>query len=152
MENRVFRIPPDARDTTFIDACAAFLTPKMNLSQVMPSGCNLRRVAHPPRNQLAVPDRPSASDFQEEESVVDPADMQICSFDLGPNPLTPQVRIASRRMNGWTITSKDLYLGGSEPRHADYNRILAMPHKPSLLDLMRNDMAMKYHLHHQSAR
>ena len=77
IENRVFRIAPNARDTPFIDACAAFLTPKMNLSQVMLSGCNLRRVTLPPRNQLAVPDRPSASDFQEEQSVVDPADMQM---------------------------------------------------------------------------
>ena len=41
MENRLFRIAPNARDTPFIDACAAFLTPKMELSQVMPSGCNL---------------------------------------------------------------------------------------------------------------
>ena len=64
MELRLFRIHPSARDTPFIDACAAFLTPKMDLSQVMPSGCNLRQVAHPPGNQLAVPDRPSASDYQ----------------------------------------------------------------------------------------
>ena len=48
MESRLFRIPPNARDTPFMDACAAFLTPKMNFSQVMRSGCNLRRVAHPP--------------------------------------------------------------------------------------------------------
>ena len=77
METRLFRIPQSARDTPFIDACAACLTPKMNLSQVMPSGCSLRRVAHPAENQLAVADRPSASDYQEEESVVDPADMQM---------------------------------------------------------------------------
>ena len=38
IENRLFRIPSCAKDTTFIDACAAFLTPKMELSQVMPSG------------------------------------------------------------------------------------------------------------------
>ena len=76
MKSRLFRIS-SARDAPFIDACAAFLTPKMDLSQVMPSGCNLRRVAQPPDNQLAVVDRPSASDYQEEESVVDPADMQM---------------------------------------------------------------------------
>ena len=57
MESRLFRIHPSARDTPFIDACAAFLTPKMDLSQVMPSGCYLRQVAHPPGNQLAVPDK-----------------------------------------------------------------------------------------------
>ena len=48
MENRLFRIHPNARDTPFMDACAAFLTPKMSLSQVMPSGCHLRRFAEPP--------------------------------------------------------------------------------------------------------
>ena len=65
IENRLFRIPPSAKDTTFIDACAAFLTPKMNLSQVMPSGCNLRRVAIEPTNQIVEPERPSASTYSE---------------------------------------------------------------------------------------
>ena len=77
IENRLFRIPSCARDTTFIDACAAFLTPKMELSQVMPSGCNLHCFAVQPRNQLAVPERPSASAFSEDHSVVDPATMQM---------------------------------------------------------------------------
>ena len=77
IENCLFRIPSCARDTTFIDACAAFLTPKMELSQVMPSGCNLRRVAVQPRNQLAVPERPSVSAFGEDHSVVNPATMQM---------------------------------------------------------------------------
>ena len=27
METRLFRIPPSARDTPFMDACAVFLTP-----------------------------------------------------------------------------------------------------------------------------
>ena len=67
MESRLFRIHPSARDTPFIDACAALLTPKMDLSQVMPSGCRSRQVALPPRNQLAVQDRPSASDYPEDE-------------------------------------------------------------------------------------
>ena len=75
MESRLFRIHPSARDTPFIDACAAFLTQKMNLSQVMPSGCNLRRVALPPDNRLTVANRPSASDYQEE--LVDPADLNM---------------------------------------------------------------------------
>ena len=77
MENRLFRITPNARDTPFIDACAAFLTPKMELSQVMPSSCNLRHVAIQPRNQIAVPERPSASAFSEEQGVVDPATMEM---------------------------------------------------------------------------
>ena len=43
----------------------------------MPSGCNLRRVALPPDNQLAVADRPSVSDYQEEGELVDPADLNM---------------------------------------------------------------------------
>ena len=49
----------------------------MNLSQVMPSGCNLRRVAVEPTNQIAAPERPSASSYSEDQSVVDPAAMQM---------------------------------------------------------------------------
>ena len=77
MENRLFRIVPNARDTPFIDACAAFLKPKMELSQVMLSGCNLRRVAIQPRNQGALPERPSASAFEEEQTVVDPTTVEM---------------------------------------------------------------------------
>ena len=76
MENKLFRIHPNARDTPFMEACAAFLTPKMSLSQVMPSGCYLRRVAQPPSNLLAVADRPSASDYPEEQMTVSPDEMR----------------------------------------------------------------------------
>ena len=76
MENRLFRIHPNARDTPFMEACAAFLTPKMSLSQVMPSGCHFRRVAQPPSNLLAVADRPSASDYQEEQLTITPDEMR----------------------------------------------------------------------------
>ena len=48
MSGRIFRIPSSHVDVGFIDACAAFLTPKMALSQVRPSGCNLRRIAIEP--------------------------------------------------------------------------------------------------------
>ena len=183
MESRLFRIHPSARDTPFIDACAAFLTPKMDPSQVMPSGCHMRRVAQPPDNQLAVADRLSASDYQEEESVVDPADMhmalvtpsfqpyrgatgrawmaqeyglavdtssllssgterddrddEICSFDLGPEPFDPTVpnRIPS---DEWLDDHQQgLEPGSSEPKTCKFK---VMPQKPSLLDMMRNDM------------
>ena len=76
MENRLFRIHPNARDTPFMEACVAFLTPKMSLSQVMPSGCHLRRVAQPPSNLLAVADRPSASDYPEEQMTISPEEMR----------------------------------------------------------------------------
>ena len=76
MENKLFRIHPNTRDTPFMEACAAFLTPKMNLSQVMPSGCQFRRVAQPPSNVPALSDRPSASDFPEEVLTVTPDEMR----------------------------------------------------------------------------
>ena len=76
MENKLFRIHPHTRDTPFMEACAAFLTPKMNLSQVMPSGCQFRRVAQPPSNLPALTDRPSASDFPEEVLTVTPDEMR----------------------------------------------------------------------------
>ena len=37
----------------------------------------------------------------------DDTDDEICSFDLGPEPFDPQVKIASRLMSFWTITNKD---------------------------------------------
>ena len=186
VESRLFRIHPSARDTPFIDACADFLTPKMDLSQVMPSGCNLRHVAHPPGNQLQGQDRPSASDYQEEEETIDPADMhmaitapifqpyrgatgrawmaqeyglsvdtssllssgterdetddEICSFDLGPEPFDPssQNRLPS---DEWLDDHQQgLQHGSSEPKHDHYAKFKVMPKKPSILDMMRNDM------------
>ena len=187
IEGRVFRIPPSARDTTFIDACAAFLTPKMALSQVLPSGCQLRRVTVQPRHQLTVPDRPSASTYNEEE-IVDPSTMQmalatpafqpyrdetgrawmaseygiaadtsslisstsgterddtdeeVLSFDLGPEPFEPTDpgRLSS---DEWLDDfQQGLVPGGSEPRTMDNTKYLAMPKKPSLIDLMRKDI------------
>ena len=187
METRLFRIHPNARDTPFMDACAAFLTPKMSLSQVMPSGCNLRRSALPPRNQLAVEDRPSASDYQEVEGNIDPEDMRVAvatpvfqpykgetgragiakeygvtmdtssimssetergdtdddevlSFDLGPEPYDPtnQERLPS---DEWLDDyQQGLRPGGSEPRPDPYDRYLAMPIQPSILDMIRSDI------------
>ena len=37
MVDRIFRIPSSSNDVGFIDACAAYLTPKMSLSQIRPS-------------------------------------------------------------------------------------------------------------------
>ena len=69
MSGRMFRIPSSHVDVGFIDACAAFLTPKMALSQVRPSGCNLCRVAIEPMPTCALPERPSASSYHEEDRI-----------------------------------------------------------------------------------
>ena len=186
MESRLFRIHPSARDTPFIDACVAFLTPKMDLSQVMPSGCHLRKVALPSAKQLAVEDRPSASDYIEEEQSIDPSGMhmavsapvfqpyrgetgrawvaqeygvtldtssllssgterddtddEVCSFDLGPEPMDPsgEARIPS---DDWLDDMQQgLKPGGSEPSQAYHPRFQVMPNRPSILDMMRSDM------------
>ena len=78
IEGCAFRIPSTSVDMGFIDACAEFLTPKMALSQVLPSGSSLRRrVAIQPKDQLALPEIPSASTFKEEESVADASALKI---------------------------------------------------------------------------
>ena len=69
-------------DVGFIDACAAHLTPKMALSQVLPSGANLRRVAIETRPTRPPTERPSASTYQEDENV---AEASAIKMDL----LTP---------------------------------------------------------------
>ena len=164
MESRLFRIHPSARDTPFIDACAAFLTPKMDLSKVMPSGCNLHRVAHPPGNQLAVPDRPSASDYQEEEETIDPTDMHMAIAAPVFQPyrgatgrawMAKEYRLSvdtSSLLSSGTErddTDEEVFsfdLGpelqprSSEPKHDQYVKFNVMPKKPSILDMMRNDM------------
>ena len=156
----------------------------------MPSGCNLCHVAVSPSKELAIPDRPSASDLQEEQGEADPDAMQvalatpvfqpyrgatgrawiekeygiaadtssflssasgteceetddeICSFDLGPEPYDPtnQVRLPS---DEWLDDHKQgLIPGDSEPtsKNFDLNKYLAMPKKPSILDMMRQDI------------
>ena len=186
MENRLFRIHPNARDTPFMDACVAFLTPKMSLSQVMPSGCHLRRFAQPPATQLAVADRPSASDYPEVEEFFDPEDMrvavttpvfqpyrgetgrawmakeygvamdtssimsseteredtddEVCSFDLGPEPFDPSVQERLPSDEWLDDYQQGLQPGSSEPRPDPYNRYVAMPIQPSILDMIRSDV------------
>ena len=69
MSGWMFRIPSSHVDVGFIDACAAFLTPKMALSQVRPSGCSLHRVAIEPTPTCALPERPSASSYYKEDRI-----------------------------------------------------------------------------------
>ena len=182
MENR----RPNARDTPFMEACAAFLTPKMSLSQVMPSGCHLRWVAQPPANLPAVADRPGASDYPEVEMSVTPEEMrtavttpvfqpyrgetgrawmakeygvtmdtsslmsseterddtddEMCSFDLGPEPYDPNNKARLPSDEWLDDHQQGLHPISSEPRYDAYDRYLAMPIQPSILDMMRSEM------------
>ena len=186
MENRLFRIHPNTRDTPFMEPCAAFLTPKMRLSQVMPSGCHLRRFAQPPANQLAVADRPSASDYPEVEESITPEEMrvavttpvfqpyrgetgrawmakeygvtmdtsslmsseterddtddEVCSFDLGPEPYDPNNKARLPSDEWLDDHQQGLQPGSSEQQYDPYDRYLAMPIQPSILDMMRSEM------------
>ena len=70
----------------------------------------------------------------------DDTDDEICSFDLGPEPFDPtgQNRLPS---DEWLDDHQQgLEPGGSEPKHVDFSRFKVMPQKPSLLDMMRDDM------------
>ena len=73
----MFRIPSSSMDVGFIDACAAYLTPKMSLSQVRPSGASLRRVAIEPKPTRSPTERPSASTYREEESIAEATALKI---------------------------------------------------------------------------
>ena len=77
MGGRMFRIPSSSNDVGFIDACAAYLTPKMSLSQVRPSGANLRRVAIEPKPTCAPKERPSAPTFREQDNITDASALKI---------------------------------------------------------------------------
>ena len=73
----MFRIPSSSMDIGFIDACAAHLTPKMALSQVLPSGANLRRVAIEPRPTRSPTQRPSASTYRDDENVAEASALKM---------------------------------------------------------------------------
>ena len=77
MEGCMFRIPSSSMDVGFIDACAAYLTPKMSLSQVRPSGANLRHVAIEPKPTREPPERPSASTYREEDNIAEATALKI---------------------------------------------------------------------------
>ena len=77
MEGGMFRIPSSSMDVGFIDACASYLTPKMSLSQVRPSGANLRRVAIEPKPTRAPTERPSVSTYREEDNIAEATALKI---------------------------------------------------------------------------
>ena len=67
-------------------------------------------------------------------------DDEVCSFDLGAEPYDPsgQERLPS---DEWLDDHQQgLQPGSSEPRHDPYDRYITMPNKPSILDMMCNDM------------
>ena len=67
-------------------------------------------------------------------------DEEICSFDLGPEPVDPEDQGRLSADEWLDDFQQGLVPGGSQPRNIDYDKYLAMPKKPSILDLMRQDI------------
>ena len=120
MEGRIFRIPSSSLDVGFVDACAAYLTPNMSLSQVRPSGANLRRFAIEPKSTHAPIDRPSASSFLEEDNVAKASALKI---DLA-TPVFQSLHGETGRTwfaieYGITTDNSSLMSSGSATEHED---------------------------------
>ena len=114
MEGRMFRIPSSSMDVGFVDACAVHLTPKMALSQVLPSGANLRRIAIEPRTTRSPTERPSASTYRDEDENV--AEASALQMDL-VTPLFQPLRGETGRTwftNEYGITPDNSSLMSSE--------------------------------------
>ena len=80
------------------------------------------------------------SSLMSSETEREDSDDELCSFDLGPEPYDPsnQARLPS---NEWLDDHQQgLQPGSSEPRPDPYDRYLAMPIQPSILDMMRSDV------------
>ena len=77
----------------------------------------------------------SASGTEREDT-----DEEVCSFDLGPEPFDPEGQDRLRSDESLDDYQQGLVPGGSEPRNIDYNKYLAMPRKPSILDMMRQEV------------
>ena len=80
------------------------------------------------------------SSIMSSETERDDTDDEVLSFDLGPEPYDPstQERLPS---DEWLDDyQQGLQPGGSEPRPDPYDRYLAMPIQPSILDMIRSDL------------
>ena len=80
------------------------------------------------------------SSIMSTETERDDTDDEVCSFDLGPEPYDPSTRSRLPSDEWLDDHQQGLQPGSSEPRFDPYERFLAMPVKPSLLDLMRSDL------------
>ena len=80
------------------------------------------------------------SSIMSSETERDDTDDEVLSFDLGPEPYDPsnQERLPS---DEWLDDyQQGLHPGSSEPKPDPYDRYLAMPIQPSILDMIRSDI------------
>ena len=74
------------------------------------------------------------------ETERDDTDDEVLSFDLGPEPYDPLIQERLTSDEWLDDYQQGLQPGGSEPRPDPYNRYLAMPIQPSILDMIRSDI------------
>ena len=70
----------------------------------------------------------------------DDTDEEVFSFDLGPEPYDPSSHERLPSDEWLDDHQQGLHPGSSEPKHYPYAKFKAMPNKPSIIDMMRNDM------------
>ena len=70
----------------------------------------------------------------------DDTDDEVCSFDLGPEPFDPAGQTSLPSDEWLDDHQQGLEPGSSEPRQDYHAKFKLMPKKPSILDMMRNDM------------
>ena len=80
------------------------------------------------------------SSFMSSETERDETDDEVCSFDLGPEPYDPNLRARLPSDEWLDDHQQGLHPGSSEPRYDPYDKYLAMPVQPSILDLMRTEL------------
>ena len=80
------------------------------------------------------------SSFMSSETERDDTDDEVCSFDLGPEPYDPNIKARLPSDEWLDDHQQGLQPGSSKPRYDPYDKYLAMPVKPSILDLMRTEM------------
>ena len=80
------------------------------------------------------------SSLMSSETERDETDDEMCSFDLGPEPYDPNNKARLPSDEWLDDHQQGLQPGSSEPRYDPYDRYLAMPVQPSILDIMRSEM------------
>ena len=80
------------------------------------------------------------SSFMSSETERDETDDEVCSFDLGPETYDPNIKARLPSDEWLDDHQQGLKPGSSEPRYDPYDKYLAMPTQPSILDLMRTEL------------
>ena len=71
---------------------------------------------------------------------IDTDDDEVLSFDLGPEPYDPSIQERLPSDEWLDDYQQGLHPGSSEPKPDLYDRYLAMPIQPSILDIIRSDI------------